>query len=198
MTDAPEPLDAPDDDALASVAALAQQQLSHEAEVARLESLLKDANKRLSALRDGDLPTAMATLGLDEFRLTSGDRVQVRERYVCGQLDDGPTRDEGRSREERLNALAWLDRAGHGDLARRTITVVLGAKSSDIERQLLALLAQHPRANSFTVDHRLVVPWNTLSAFTREQVRQGEDPPLGVLGVTVMRQAKITRSKDDF
>lgn len=194
----PEPLDAPDDVGLASVAALAAEQVAAEAVVARLEKQLSEAKQRLAAVRDDALPTAMAVLGMEDFRLTSGDRVQVRERYVCGQLDDGPTREDGRPRDERLAALEWLDAAGHGALARRTITVTLGAKSEVLERELLVLLSQHRAANSFTVDHRVVVPWNTLAAFAKERVRQHDDPPLDVLGVTVQRSAKITRSKEDM
>jgi hypothetical protein len=43
------------------------------------------------------------------------------------------------------------------------------------------------------VDHRCAVQWNTLSAFAREQTDAGEDPPLDLLGVTVVRQSKITQ-----
>lgn len=192
-----EPMDLPDDASLESVATLVQLQLTAEAEVARLEGELKMAKEALAAIARDALPTAMATLGLAEITLSTGDRVQVRDNYVCGQLDDGPSKDTGRPLTERLEALKWLDTHGHGDIARRVITLTLGAKSEALEQDLLRLLAQHRQANQFMVDHRKTVPWNTLAAFCREQIKQQQDPPMDVLGVSVQRSAKITRSKED-
>ena len=193
---APEPLDLPDDDELVSIADLVSSQIAAEAEVARLELDLKRAKEHLATIRCDLLPNALSALGLQEIVLDTGDRVTVRENYVCGQLDDGPSKDTGRSLEERLKALRWLEQAGHGDIARRVITVTLGAKSEHLERQLLTLLAQQPQANHYTIDHRKTVPWNTLAAFAREQVRLQQDPPLDVLGVSVQRMSKITRKQE--
>lgn len=190
-----EPMEPPADAELASVAGLAREQLAAEDEVRAAESTLKAANARLAAVRDGALPAAFAALGLAEFKLEDGSKVTVREAYRCGQLDDA-VREDGRPLEERLAALEWLDLHGHGDLARRVITVTLGAGAEAVADELLALISAHRAANSFRVDHRRTVPWNTLSGFAREQTQHHEDPPLDVLGVTVQRSAKITRPKE--
>lgn len=188
----------PDDGAVKSIAALANEQLAAEDEVARLEEQLKRAKAQLSQVQDNLLPTAMASAGVVNFTLTDGSKIAVRDNYRCGQLDDGPQREEGRALEERLEALRWLEDAGHGDLPKRVVSVTMGADSEEMAREIIDLVRSHPGANRLLIDNRRTVPWNTLSAFTREQLREGNDIPLDVLGVTVQRSAKITRKdKED-
>ncbi len=187
-----------EDEQLKSIAALAEQQLVAEAEVAQLEAVLKAAKSRLSRVRDDLLPTAMTSLGLLDFTLTDGSKVAVREHYRCPQLDDGPDDDKGEKRPlaERLVALDWLDEGGHGDIAKRVVTVTLGADASELAAELVALLRSHRAGNQLLIDQRRTVPWNRLAAFAKEQLRDGEDVPLDVLGVTVQRSAKITQPKE--
>lgn len=196
-----EPIGDPTDADLGSIADLARAQVAVEAEIAALEARLKEARARLTALSCEALPRAMAAVGLSDLRLASGQRVEVRERYQCGQLDDAPdVDDKRRPLSERVEALSWLDEQGHGDIARRVITVSLGAKSEEIANDLLAMVRAHPAANQFLVDTRRAVPWNTLAKFAREQLEGGYDPPLDLLGVSVQTQAKITvtSKKEEF
>jgi hypothetical protein len=191
-----EPIEFPSDQDLSSVVELAREQVAAEAEVAQLEKQLAVAKARLATVRDDRLPKAMLTLGLSDCTLDTGHRVEVRERFQCGQLDDSPESSDkggGRPLTERLDALAWLDESGHGDIARRTVTITLGAKSEDAANQIIDLVRTHPAANSFLIDQRRVVPWNTLAKFTKEQLSGGGDPPMGLLGVSVQTSSKITR-----
>lgn len=194
----------PTDAEQSEVVELARRQLAAEYRVERAEAELDAAKDELRAVRDGLLPAAMSTAGIEELKLTGGYRLTVREEFVCGQLDDvadelkRANRDGQLPRplEERLAALAWLDDNGYGDLARRLVTVTLGAKSEELASELVELLRRHPAGNQLAIDQRRVVPWNTLSGFARDEVAQGHEPPLATLGVTVLRRSRIARPKN--
>jgi uncharacterized small protein (DUF1192 family) len=192
-----EAMEGPSDAELLSVAELARVQIAKEAEVARIEAELAAAKRELAAVRDEALPKAMDSVGVADYTLTDGSKVSVRKRYVCGQLDDGPDREEGRPLDDRLEALRWLDDNGHGDISRRVITVTLGADAEQTASELIALLKSHKQGNRLMIDHRRTVPWNTLASFSRKQLEEeASDIPLDTLGVTVMRSAKITHPKE--
>lgn len=187
--------DAPGDAALASVGELARRQIEAEELVAKKEAELKDAEHELTALRDELLPQAMAAVGIESFALPGGFKVGVKDTYVCGQLDDAPDDGKKRPLNERLTALKLLDEEGHGDLARRIISVTLGARSDELAKALMDVLRTHPQANQFKLEQRRVIPWNTLSGFAKERVEAGDSPDLHALGVSVIRRSKITRPK---
>lgn len=190
-----EALDTPDDADLGTVAALAAEQIVAEREVARLTQELKLAEVKLATVRDDRLPVTMLSVGLSEFKLTDGAKVTIREQYRCGQLDDSID-NERRSLEERLEAFLWLEKNGHGDIARRVVTITLGADAEELAQELIQLIRTHRAGNVLKIDHRRTVPWNTLASFAKEQVKKQEDPPLELLGVTVQNSAKITYPKD--
>lgn len=191
----------PSNEELDQVVALAREQIVLEREIARLEDEIGELKGRLAVVRDDRLPKTLLAIGATECPLSNGYRVQVKERYQCSQLDDAPdVDDKRRPLRERMEAIDWLDRNGHGDIARRVVTVVLGSKSEDIAGEILDIIRSHPAANQFAVDQRRLVPWNTLSKFAREQMQEGYDPPLDLLGVSIQTSAKIVKpgEKEEF
>jgi len=196
-----EAVDMSSDEDKKEIAELASEQVALEAEVARIEATLEEAKSRLYRVRDDMLPQAMLNAGMLDFTLVNGWKVQVRDHYQCGQLDDAPPRDEKeaekkRPLEERLAALQWLEDNQAGSLARRTVSVSLGADAIDLAEEIIALIRHHPKGNQLQIDNRRIIPWNTLAAFAREQMAIPHDIPLDVLGVTVRRSAKITAPED--
>lgn len=202
-SEAIEPDDAPTDTALARVATLVRHQYQQQAKVAALERDLKEAAAALRVTSEKDLPEAMAACGLSPptKQLIAGLDVDLSEKYRCGQLEYPSTArqrkddDTPRARDP-LAALSWLEGEGHGDLEKRTITVTLPRDSEETARELMEMIRGHRAANEFEVLHRRVVWWNTLAKFASEQVEQGYDPPLDLLGVQRVVRAKVSRRKD--
>lgn len=64
---------------LADVRALAMKQLELEAEVAKHEALLKDAQAALRKIDQGDLPAALKAAGIPSFKLENGMTVSYSE-----------------------------------------------------------------------------------------------------------------------
>lgn len=183
------------------IAKLASEQVQLEGEAERLEEQLEAVKAKLSRVRDNLLPQAMIDAGMTDFKLVTGWRIEIKDHYQCGQLDDQPPKDEKdeekkRPLAERLAALEWLETNAAGDIVRRVVSVSLGADAVDLAEEIIALIRHHPKGNQLQIDHRRTVPWNTLSSYAKGQLTTGHDIPLDVLGVTVRRSAKITAPED--
>ncbi len=93
---------------------------------------------------------------------------------------------------KRQAAFNWLEGEGHGDLVKTVITITLGRDQRDAAREIQAELEHR----GFSVSAQLDVPWNTLTAFVREQVeKHGTVPPLETLGATVGQVVKLKARK---
>jgi hypothetical protein len=200
------PVGAPADSELATVAALAQRQVDLEDAIAARREELKTLGEALRQVSEVDLPAAMGRAGpsgLSSFTLGNGYVVHDALRYRCGQLDDGPDKrprdnDDDEPRRpliERLKAFLWLDKNGHGDIAKNVISVAVGKDEIELVEEIMNWLRAHRAANRMVVDRRRTVAWNTLSAFAKDLDQQTLDPPLELLGVSKGHVAKVTRPK---
>jgi hypothetical protein len=92
----------------------------------------------------------------------------------------------------RDEAFAWLDKNKHGDMIKTVITVELGRG----DRKTAKAVEQALRKLEVSYSSKLSVPWNTLTAFVKEQVEKGAVLPLDILGATVGRVVKLKARKD--
>lgn len=187
--------DGPTDVQLKHISDLIESQFNQQLVVDRLEEQLKTARDVLRTISEVALPQACNDAGLMKFTTTDGLALAIRDKFRCGQLDDGPDREHGRPRSERLEALSWLEDHGHGDLSKRKITVTLGKDSLNTAVELIQLLKSHRLGNSLLIDHERGVHAQTLSAFARKQIQQGYDVPLDKLGVYHLKVAEVKREK---
>lgn len=186
----------PADGELSRVATLGHELLTLDQRIERGEQLLKDLKEQRRLIAEATLPEAMDAVGqrgLRDFTLNDGSRVRVNLKFRCGQLDDlpdDPKKETQRPLPERIAALTWLDENGHGDLARRTVIIILGKDSAADEARIKAYV-ESLRLNSLRYSAANVVPWNALSAFAKEQALPPED--LDRLGVQKIRVAEVKR-----
>lgn len=85
--------------------------------------------------------------------------------------------------EKKDAAFGWLDKNGYGDLVKNVFVVVVDRDDHEMARDVEKAL------DEAGVDYQReqTVPWNTLTAFVREQIEAGETLPLELLGATVGR-----------
>lgn len=94
--------------------------------------------------------------------------------------------------ENAEEALGWLDEHGHGDLAKHVFTIELGRNS---EREVDKLCRALDKLGIDYV-HKRTVPWNTLTAFVKEQIeKHNATLPLDLLGATVGKVVKLKEKK---
>ena len=94
--------------------------------------------------------------------------------------------------ERRAAAFDWLEKNGHGDLIKVTVSAVFGR--GDIANA--RILEDKIRQLGFQPELSYGVPWNTLTSWLREQIEKyGRTPPLDLFGATVGYIVKLVARK---
>jgi hypothetical protein len=162
---------------LLEIAKLAEKQHAAQEKVEKLEEELKDAKEELRNLAERALPNKMDELGISEYTTTSGVRVEVGEK-IRATL----------SPENRPKGFTWLEENGYGGMIKSEVVVAFGRNEIEEANALVdELRSDHQRLANL---ERKVEP-STLTAFIKEQLRQGRDIPLDVFGVFRQRIAKV-------
>ena len=162
------------------VAVLAQRQVRLEREVEKAEESLKVAKAALAQVAERDLPEAMEALELVELLMADGSRVTLSDDVAVGI-----------TKEREPQAFAWLRAHGHGRLLKRLVAVSFGRdEDATAERTFAQLAGQFgPRASQ-----KVTVHFQTLKAFVKEQLRDGQPLPMELFGVVPLKRTKVTLS----
>lgn len=166
----------------ARITQLAHEAVAVEETVASLEAALKEAKKRLQQILTHDVPGEMDRIGLPEFKLESGFRISLEDKYT-GSLP--------KEEEARADALDWLEDNGGGPLIKCQIKADFEKGQAEIAQAALDELIGKGASADLTEG----VHAQTLYSFLRELVKRGEEAPLDKLGVSVIRRAKISKAK---
>lgn len=184
--------DPPDQDKLAVVLALAEEQVRLQLRADGLETELKTTYARFQDIAHKQLPDAMDAAGTDHIGLPDlGYDVKLKPWYD-GSL---PKREDG---ERRQQAISWLIDNEHGDLIKTTVTVSFGRHEHNLAistfESIKNYLAEQGLPNIVALSED--VHHMTFKAFLREQTEAGVVLPLDTLNAVVGRVAKIEERKD--
>lgn len=95
--------------------------------------------------------------------------------------------------ERQAKAFNWLGANGHEDMVRTQIIVELGRG----ERKLAKSIEAYLKRRRVPYSTRLAVPWNTLTAWLKDQIEKHQTtPPLELLGATVGKVVNIKPRKE--
>jgi hypothetical protein len=169
---------APTDEALKTVAVLAQKQLTKEQEIADLEAKLKEKKDELRQVMEVDLPTAMVQIGMDSFTLESGEFISVERGHAASI-----------SKKNEAEAHKWLRDNGFGDLIKNTVTGVFGKEHDKKAEEAVALL---DKAGAVKVTRKEGVHTGTLKAFVKEQLEKGANLPFKLLGIFPWQKSRVS------
>lgn len=160
---------------LQRAAQLAEIILEQRAEVDRLDQALGDAKATLRRLEQEDLPDLMQELGVDAFRLASGETVDVRQEVDCAITET-----------RRSEAHDWLLRNGFGGLIKTEVVVRFGKGE---HAQAVAA------AEAVGGELQERVHPSTLKAFVKEQMAAGHPVPFDLFGVHPYHKVRITKQR---
>ena len=160
------------------IADLCKKQIELEKEVDRLNELLAETQKKLSYIREHDLPDAMAEAGVSELKLKDGAKVTVQP-FVGAHITEAKKRD----------AHQWLDENGHGGLIKRELTFKFNREDTAWEK----MMEQYSAMGWTNYKLKEAVHPQTLKAFVREQVEKGSDIPVSLFNIFSGFKAKITK-----
>mgnify|MGYP003152393366 CR=1 FL=1 len=167
--DASSRLELPPDDKLKSVSKLADNMLLLERIIAEREGQLAEAKKRLNQLCDEDLP-----------QLKNGEEVEVRNTYGAHIKE-----------ANKEAAFAFLRESGHGDIIKHTVSVAFG-KGEDAMAESFVESAER---QGYVPQQKTAVHPQTLKAWVRERIENGESIPTETFGVFAGQKAIIRRPK---
>lgn len=196
---------------------LAVEMVEAERDIARMEREILDRKERFNRLRQKELPDLMVELRQDKIGLPDagpyGADITMAPYYHANIANDWEP-------ERRQAAFDMLDRKGDGDLVKNVLTMQFPRGQDFTVKAFVTVIDSQEfwkmlgdevlKAGGNSGDMELpgpavekTVPWNTLTAYVKEQVEQGtlheewmaeSDPvvdPIAVLGATVGTVAKI-------
>lgn len=166
------------DSDVAHVVILTNELLSCQRRADEIRKSLDSCEKMIRYLSEIGIPEAMDDAGVSEIRLTTGDRVIVRD-VVRASI----------SSAKMLEAVRWLEAHDGGDLVRTVI-------STSIPRDDRESVANVERALSeigASVDRKDSVHWATLTAWVKERLAAGESIDTDLLGVYLGRKTEVKK-----
>jgi len=165
---------------LTTVAGMARAIRDKEAEVADLEQKLKVEKKALLKMTDEDLPTMLAEIGLTSMSLDDGSQISVKPTYGASILVDNKPK-----------AYDWLRDNGYDDIIKNTVACTFGRGEDDKASAFKAIAEKE----GYFAEQKTDIHPQTLRAFVKERVENGDDFPMELFGAYVGQRAIIKRSK---
>jgi len=178
---------------LETVGRLAQEMLQLDAELEALSRSVEEKAKKREEISSQRLPELLDELGYSDLRLSDGRRLEMKSTVrasIPTESGIARTKDVFKQREmhqRRLNALAWLREHDLGDLIKNEIAVQFSRGQEDEAADLYNEL----EAKGLNASQDSTVNSQTLSAQVKELLAQGEDVPLEVLGVQIVRSVVV-------
>lgn len=153
-------------DSMRELSQLANKLKDAQNEVDQCELELKRAETKRDFLREEKIPELMLELGFDEFKTTSGLKIEIKDKMVYCEI----------SEKNKPTTYAWMDDNGHGGMIKRTITVSFDRDQEEKARELQESL----REDYPGVRERGEIHWQTLQKWVKDRLKEGEAIPGGI------------------
>lgn len=163
---------------LSLVSKLAQDLETSERKIAFYEQKLKEAKEENRRIAEVDLPNAMAELGLAELKLANGAKISIKAEVYCSI-----------SEANRYSAHHWLRSKGFGDLIKNELKVNFGRGEDHNAEILKQILDTGP----YSYSEKESVHPQTLRAFLKEQLAEGNEIPMDLFSATPVNKAMIKK-----
>jgi hypothetical protein len=177
---------APTESQLSTISAWANKALDLQSQIETVEAHLKELNKELAQIEEIDLPRAIMSAGMSEFKLTDGGKITISD-VIQGSL----SKDE----KQREYTLQWfIDNGGQENIKDHfEIDFTKGQHSyAKAFRELLQERQIH--FDEFESIHHM-----TLKAFLHEKIRESKGqkmPPFDNMGLRFFKKATVKPAKD--
>ena len=168
------------DNALTQIKETAEQQEQAEVAVEKATEELSIAKKEFVRISEKVFPDLLNSLEMTEDLTVAGLRVQLAEK-LRGSI---PVK-------HRDEAIKWLTRKGHGDIVKRQIVIEFSKDEEKWADKFMRDCAQRKKQLNMQVK-RTVHP-QTLQAWCREMLEEGEEFPMELFGVFLQTFTKVSR-----
>ncbi len=148
--------------------------------VQTIETQLETAMADMRRVEQIDLPDLMQELGLETFKLKTGETIEVKPEVECSITE-----------EKRNAAHVWLVDKGFGGLIKTEVVVTFGRGEHDEAEDFAKNVAEQGKQPNLV---ERVHP-STLKSFVKEQMAAGNPVPFDLFGVHPYNKVKITAAK---
>ena len=165
---------------LQEISALASAMVETEKEIEQQETVLSQLKERLRSIKEESLPMGMQELGLESFKLSTGETLSVKQEVYASI----PV-------AQKTTAFKWLEDHGFGGLIKTEVATSFGKGDMELAKRAVQLLSD----NGFEASLSQNVHAQTLKAWLKECLEKGVDVPLETFGArpcwtTVLKKAK--------
>lgn len=171
-------------DELSIITNLAQRQVQIEKEVADLESKLKEKKKVLVGLSEKDLPEAMVSADLENFKLHDGTKVTIKEIYQASITE-----------EKRPAVCAWLKKHNLDALMTNDLTIKFMKGQEGWLKKFLAQAKRRKKPLNMALKENINT--GTFKATVKRMDDDGEiDVPLEDIGIRKFKKSEVKVPSD--
>lgn len=170
---------APDGTELSTIKAIGVRLLDARKQVEDAAVKFKVLQANLKAIEEGELPTAMLSIGLRLFMLDTGHSIEVITSHHASI-----------TAERQAAAFAWLRDNGYGDIIKHEIGMTFGQGEEQHAEQALQALREIAPENKYT--DKANVHASTLKAFVNNQIANGSPIPFDTFGIYTRTYAEVT------
>jgi hypothetical protein len=145
------------------------------------QAALAEKQDKLDKILRERIPDIMEELGLEDFKMSDGAKISVKEDVKCSI-----------SEERKPEAFGWLRAHDYDGIIKTAVAVNFGkGEAAEAEKARQALIA----AGYTDAEIKDSVHPSTLKSFVKERLEAGDKIPLETFGVFEFRIAKITPPK---
>lgn len=170
------------DNAKKTIASVAMRLRDRHRQLADIMKMAELVKKEIQDLETHELPQVMSEIGMKKYTLSDGTEVEVKDVVSAGTVK--PTHTE---------VLNWLREHGHSGLIKSHVSVEFDRGHEQEANLLVSELEE--QGQTVTIENG--VHAMTFSAWAREQLAQGTDLPLELLGIWVGKRAKMKLPKGE-
>lgn len=155
---------------------LANRQIALQHELDKAEEAFEKAKENLKKVQEEELPSLMAEIGMEKFRLTTGFQIEVKEVIYAGIPKENPD-----------PALTWLRTNDYDGIIKNQLSYDFGKGEDEKAAQARdALVAMGVQATLASTVHHM-----TLTAFIRELRGKGISVPLELFNARIIQKSII-------
>jgi hypothetical protein len=173
---------APTEDQLRNIAMWASEALKLNAEIEQAEALLKGLKSELSEIEDKKLPAVLMAAGMQEFTMTDGSKIEIKDVIQGGFPKDF---------EKRERLCDWVSKEGGKENIKDHFELHFTKGQYEQAVALRKLLQSH----NLIFDEFENIHTGTLYAFLKEKIREGTMPPFEDFGLHYFKKADIKVGK---
>lgn len=167
-----------------------------QAEIAEIEAALKDKKEALRQLTNDIVPNALNEADVSEVKLSNGDKLTTKDMINATFISDAKIAkakgvEQMELSQKQADQIEWLEKTGNADLIKNEIKVAFKAGENTIAKELRQKLIDEGHKTTMGKD----VHSQTLKAFMKRRLEEGEEIPFDQFNVSVFKMAKIERAK---